>query len=148
MKSILSAIMVGLFLFSAPKISAAADFYQWKSETGSLEFTDDLKNVAEKYRAQVKERTWVELVEKTDAKFTPVVTPEIKPESKPEIEPDISKYVLEANAEDCKQPIRSLPPVYRQVGEYTRLVYRYTDSCGNVVSELESEALPRVVINR
>lgn len=147
MKSILSAVMVGLFMFIAPKISAAADFYQWVSDTGTLESTDDIKNVPEKYRSQVKERTWIELTEKTDGKFTPVVVPAGKPEVQPEIEPDISDYVLEANAEDCEQPVRSLPPVYRQVGDYTRLVYRYTDSCGNVVSELDG-AVPRVIVNR
>lgn len=141
MKSILSALMVGLFLFSAPKISAAADFYQWVSETGSLEFTDDAKLIPAKYADKVKERTWAELTEKTDDRFTPITVPYKPVVASAPIEADVSKYVLEANAEEeaakCQQPIRWLPASYRQVGDYMRPVYAYTDNCGRVSTEAD-----------
>ena len=141
MKSILSALMVGLFLFSAPKISAATDFYQWVSETGALEFTDDMKTIPVKYADRIQERSWAELAEKTDQRFTPVTVPFKPVVALTPIEADVSKYVLEANAEEeaaqCQQPIRRLPASHRQVGDYTRPVYAYTDSCGRVSTEAD-----------
>lgn len=144
---VLVIVSIVLFGFSVLLVLPAksADFYQWVSETGSLEFTDDIKMIPAKYADRIQERSWSELREKTNQKFTPVEVPYRTVVASAPIEADISEPVLEANAEEaravCQKPIRNLPSYYRQVGDYTRTVYPRTDSCGRVVSETDSTAV-------
>jgi len=143
---VLVIVSVVLFGFSVLLVLPAksADFYQWVSETGSLEFTDDIRTIPVKYADRIQGRSWAELQEKTDQKFTPVRVPYAPVVASVPIEADISKTVLEANAEEaravCQKPIRNLPSYYRQVGDYTRPVFPRTNSCGRVVSETDSTA--------
>lgn len=145
-----AALMIGLgilFLLLSTHLAKAADYYQWENENGSLSYTDDPKLIPAKYKETASARSWAELQEKTDSRLTVV---EISNEAY--LKSIMAAPIAEEEAplpslEDCDQPVRSLPPVYRQVGDYSRLVYRYADECGNVISSLDGQ-LSRILINR
>ncbi|MBD3261601.1 MAG: hypothetical protein GF334_07970 [Candidatus Altiarchaeales archaeon] len=115
-----------------------ADFYQWETEAGTLEITDDPKRIPESFRESAQERSFEEL---DGVRWTPVQkeTPLHIP----------TPVVVEKNPhreETCDGPVRFLESEWRQFDDRTKQVFIVRDECGNVI--LESFSWPELQINR
>lgn len=117
---------------------AAEGFYQWTTEEGVHAYTDDVKQVPERYREQATQRTWGALREVTEAQITPqstnhpVPTWDYQPDAKPA-------------PQDCKGYV-TITQMRVQQGDYNREMFVARDSCGKVVSVTPQR--PRMDINR
>ena len=62
-------LILATLLIGSPAL-AADSFFQWIDDTGTICYTDDIDRIPEKYFDRADERTWVELRETTNERWT------------------------------------------------------------------------------
>lgn len=112
-------------------------FLTWTDEHGVVSFTDNPKQVPEKYRAAATKTTWNELAKRSAPRETLVKESETKMYF-PAPPPDPAQNPNRLN--DCSGPI-TIEQDWVQQGAYTREMITVRDECGRAVSFTHQEPL-------
>lgn len=131
--------VLAILLFGLATNAAAGDgFYQWTTESGTISFTDDEKQIPRRYQEQAAQRSWEELRAGTDSKVTPQSTShpvpvwDYQPDAKPE-------------RPNCEGPV-TITRTRIQYGDYNREMFVARDECGEIISITSQR--PLLDINR
>lgn len=134
------------FALLAVSLEANAETYFWTTEDGTYSFTDDVKKVPARYKAQAKT---VDLKTAADKQITPHSTSGHAEALQARLESlraqNAAPTANPNRLTDCTGSV-TMTRERRQEGEYNRLYFIVTDECGRVVSE--TPFYPEVQINR